>query len=171
MAITAMALIAAGMAAQIAGVPARGIYTVAVCIESFPLRELNQAELIAGQIFRTAGVVLEWHRDLGPRVCPQGAVRISVLRKTEAHRLPGALACAVPGKGALIQVFYDRIEGIQLLKSSALLAHVLVHEITHVLQGFGWHSQTGVMKARWDALDYDKMAWKWLPFTTTDIEL
>jgi hypothetical protein len=27
------------------------------------------------------------------------------------------------------------------------------------------------MKARWDALDYDKMAWKWLPFTTTDIEL
>ena len=35
-----------------------------------------------------------------------------------------------------------------------VLANVLVHEITHILQGPCWHSDTGVMKARWTHTDY-----------------
>jgi hypothetical protein len=31
----------------------------------------------------------------------------------------------------------------------------LVHEISHVLQGTNRHSETGVMKARWNQEDYD----------------
>jgi len=171
MAIIEMVLIVTGIAAHTADLEERGTYRVAVCIGSSPIHELNQAELIADRMFRTAGVMLVWHRSLDPRVCPMGAVRISVVQETEPHTLPGALAYSVAGEGGLIRVFYDRIARIQSLKPSALLAHVLVHEITHVLQGVNRHSHTGVMKARWEALDMEGMVRKWLPFTTTDVKL
>ncbi len=52
-----------------------------------------------------------------------------------------------------------------------LLAHELVHEITHILQCLDRHSETGVMKARWTADDYCEMRWKPLTFTPEDIQL
>ena len=39
-----------------------------------------------------------------------------------------------------------------------LLAHVLVHEITHVLEGVDRHTGQGVMKARWTEDDLALMA-------------
>ena len=52
-----------------------------------------------------------------------------------------------------------------------LLAHVLVHEMTHILQGVSRHSETGVMKAHWDESDFGQMRIKALPFTEADIHL
>jgi len=52
-----------------------------------------------------------------------------------------------------------------------ILAHVMTHEITHVLQGIERHSATGVMKARWDAKDFLNMTFSPLPFTVDDIDL
>jgi hypothetical protein len=52
-----------------------------------------------------------------------------------------------------------------------ILAHVLTHEITHVLQEIDRHSATGVMKARWDAKDFLDMTFSPLPFTSNDIDL
>src|SRR5215469_17099182 len=47
-----------------------------------------------------------------------------------------------------------------------------VHEITHLLQGTDWHSDTGVMKARWDGRDFWKMSrMEQLPFTEMDLIL
>jgi hypothetical protein len=54
---------------------------------------------------------------------------------------------------------------------SAVLAHVLVHELTHILQGFPRHSEGGVMKAHWDSGDFAQMTWKPLPFTEVDVDL
>jgi hypothetical protein len=54
---------------------------------------------------------------------------------------------------------------------SALLAHVMAHEITHLLEGFAGHSETGVMKARWDAGDLRRMAVKPLLFDVEDVYL
>jgi hypothetical protein len=51
------------------------------------------------------------------------------------------------------------------------LAHVLAHEITHILQGVSRHSESGVMKATWDQRDFEKMAWKPLTFTERDVML
>ena len=51
------------------------------------------------------------------------------------------------------------------------LAHVLVHEITHILQASDRHSDSGVMKARWIAQDYEAMARKPLRFTSEDLDL
>jgi hypothetical protein len=54
---------------------------------------------------------------------------------------------------------------------SALLAHVLAHEITHVLQGGDRHSETGIMQAHWTAKEIGRMASNPLSFTPEDIEL
>ena len=67
-------------------------------------------------------------------------------------------------------VFYDRLH-TPSVGLPTLLAHVLVHEITHILQGMDRHSETGVMKARWDEGDFDRMRIKALPFTELDIHL
>jgi hypothetical protein len=52
-----------------------------------------------------------------------------------------------------------------------LLAHVLVHEITHILQGISRHSPTGIMKGQWDYDDYFEMSRRPLPFAQKDIDL
>lgn len=52
-----------------------------------------------------------------------------------------------------------------------VLAHVLVHEITHILEGIDRHSESGVMKAQWTVEDYRAMADKPLPFAAIDVDL
>ena len=39
----------------------------------------------------------------------------------------------------------------------ALLAHVLAHEIGHILLGTDSHAKTDILKARWTSGDYDEM--------------
>jgi hypothetical protein len=87
----------------------------------------------------------------------------------------GALAEAYPfALEHNISIRYDRVHnsaGISRDLEPILLAHVLVHEITHVLQCVDRHSETGVMKARWTTDDYYEMRWKPLEFTSEDVEL
>ena len=52
-----------------------------------------------------------------------------------------------------------------------LLAHVLVHELTHLLEGVPRHSASGIMKAHWDENDYSRMLLAPLPFAAEDIEM
>jgi hypothetical protein len=54
---------------------------------------------------------------------------------------------------------------------SFVLAHVLVHEITHILQGFIGHSDTGIMKATWDEYDYMRMEREAMSLTDNDVRL
>jgi hypothetical protein len=70
-----------------------------------------------------------------------------------------------------IKVFYDRVRTtVHSQTVPALLAHVFVHEIAHVLQGFSRHSDEGIMKAHWDANDYHLMQSKPLAFTQKDLD-
>jgi hypothetical protein len=83
---------------------------------------------------------------------------------------PGALAAARPFEGTHIRVFYDRVQSATLpARIPTLLAHVLVHEITHIVQGTDQHSRVGVMKARWEPEDYSQMARSLLDFTEEDL--
>jgi hypothetical protein len=50
------------------------------------------------------------------------------------------------------------------------LAHVMVHEIGHVLEQMQRHSENGVMKARWSAADIKRMERDPLPFAPEDVE-
>jgi hypothetical protein len=104
--------------------------------------------------------------------CPVEGIRISVSDDRLAHRLPNAFAYALPYEGTHIVVFYDRVQHVSTPSGRpSLLAHVLVHEITHILQGMPRHSGEGIMKANWDARDYSAMTWKPLVFTSEDIDL
>jgi hypothetical protein len=166
MEITAMTLIVAAWSGTL---PAPTIRTVRVCIDGGFNGE-GEAKQIASQMFLAAGVKLEWHRGLDHRACPAGAIQISVTNRTNPNLLPNALAYALPFEGTHIRVFYDRIqERARVFTVPRLLAHVLVHEITHILQGTSAHSDTGVMKARWNGFDFSDMARNPLPFTDHDI--
>jgi hypothetical protein len=78
---------------------------------------------------------------------------------------PGALAYAEAYAGQLegvhVRVFFDRIEKSGTSKLVPyLLGHVLVHEITHILENSDHHSEEGVMKRRWTANDLYEMSYR-----------
>ena len=72
-----------------------------------------------------------------------------------------------------ITVMYNRVQFVtdKPTRQQAILAHVLAHEIGHVLQRTNQHAQTGVMKAHWNGQDYDAMEKKPLEFTPDDVDL
>jgi hypothetical protein len=137
---------------------------------------LGNAETIAARIFATAGVALEW-RGIGSAACRNSdGVRTVVLDfqiDTAPSDHPGALAYALPYEGSHMVVLFDRLGRSAGGPGpvSTLLAHVMAHEITHLLEGVARHSRTGVMKAHWDRDDLMQMAYEPLPFALEDIEL
>ena len=145
---------------------------VTVCVSDVTLAnevdEVIQARATASEMFAAIGVKLDW------RICPksggQGTIVIS-LKMGTANRKPGELAHTSPKEGTHIVIFYDGVRKIRPNKFSKVLAHVMVHEVTHILQGICRHSASGVMKARWDEYDFRQMAWTPLPFTDVDIDL
>jgi hypothetical protein len=135
---------------------------------------LHLAEGIADAMFATAGVRIEWRGHSPEGGAPRGgALAIGLASNTPEHLLPGALAFARVYEGVHIDVFCDRLDRLAPGSKMAvpLLAHVLVHEITHMLQGIDRHSDSGVMKSCWTASDYAEMMSTPLRFTPQDIQL
>ena len=136
-----------------------------------------QAKALATRMFAEIGVQIEWQAGRPTETASPG---LTIEVRLAGIALPGygpeALACAYPysNETKAITVFHDRVrreaEGWPPLER-ALLAHVLVHEITHVLERIDRHSDTGVMKAHWTREDYHKMVVNHLPFAPDDVEL
>jgi hypothetical protein len=143
-----------------------------VCIEGGNHAGVADARSRASSLFLSAGVKLEWHSDLN--FCQgQGdqAIVVSLLTNIPKTFHPDALAYAYPYEGVHIQVFYDRIALADPELLPYLLAHVIVHEISHILQGIDRHSDSGIMKALWNPYDYTLMKRGQLRFTELDIEI
>jgi hypothetical protein len=141
--------------------------------DAAPSPVLQLAEARAAGMFSSCRIRIEWHGQIpdGGQV-RVGAIAIRLAPQTPAGFLPRALAFTRPFEGVHITVFWDRIQQATRSASPAVvLAHVMVHEITHILQGVDRHSGSGVMKARWTDKDYAAMAWKSLSFTPEDILL
>jgi hypothetical protein len=135
---------------------------------------LGQAKEKAAKAFAEVGVRIEWRggRRSGAQVEREPVIAVSLAQQTPAAYFPDVLAFAQVYEGVHITVFWDRIERrSRFAPPAAVLAHVLVHEITHILQGIDRHSETGVMKSPWTIDDYRAMASKPLPFTPLDVEL
>jgi hypothetical protein len=131
----------------------------------------HSAEVLAARMFAKIGVQIEW-RAANSCAGIDNALAVTFSDDTPANRLPGALAYALPYEGTHVVVFYDRITGqVKDAVVPILLAHVLVHEITHILQGVSRHSASGVMKARFSEADHFEMKRKGLCFTKEDIDL
>jgi hypothetical protein len=132
------------------------------------LMEAYQAREIATQMFADIEVQVEWRTKM--HSCPtSGAIVMKLTEDTPVRYHPGAFAFSLPYEGIHIQVFYDRVrKAAKPPMVSCLLAHVLAHEITHVLEGIDRHSEIGVMKAHWSRDDTLQMAWKPLAFAEED---
>ena len=171
MKIAAMIMIAglAGTLAQARKTETPARTTVTVCMNATGDPYVPRAKTIASIIFARAGVVLNWRNQ---RSCPSEAIRISLGAPIPPDSSPTALAVALPYEGVHIQVFYSRVLGMFAeQRAPFILAHVLVHEITHILQGFIGHSKRGIMRANWDENDYMLMDQKAMALTQEDVEL
>jgi hypothetical protein len=144
---------------------------VTVCSENVLMQgpSVGAAYATAAGMFARIGVKLEWR---GRSRCPSGALHISLSMRTPESLRPGALAYAFPYERMHIVVYFDRVKSAVESDRSAtiLLAHVFVHEITHILQGDERHSASGVMKAKWDNDDFRSMFARPLPFTSEDVD-
>jgi hypothetical protein len=134
-----------------------------------PCTVLMPTEALAGKMFAEIGILLEWRNGKPPGEFSQRLILIEFTTGTPESLKPGALAFARPYEGSHITVFYDRVVAMHYPRS--LLAHVLVHEITHLLQGIDRHSDTGVMKANWTKKEYDVMRMGTLRFAPEDVDL
>lgn len=120
-------------------------------------------------IFATIGVKVEWRSSYK---CPTDALRISLKESTPENFHPGALAYAQPYDRTNIVVFLDRIvEARSREQRGTVLAYVMAHEITHILQGVCRHSDSGLMKAHWTAVDFQAMSLGRLIFAAQDVDL
>ena len=150
--------------------------TIVICMDSGPGTGFpaTRAESIASHMFSAIGVHLDWHHGShGCKLPVEGTIHISMSSGRPPDVFPGALAAAwLNDETHHIEVFYDRVLAIgEASFVPTLLAHVLVHEITHVIEGLNRHSENGVMKARWDETDYHSMAYEPLGFASEDIAL
>lgn len=124
----------------------------------------RSAQAIATSVFQKAGITVKWRRA-------PGALHIELAARTPEERLPGALAVSYPyAREKRITIFLDRIRVLArgTDRESALLAYVLVHEMTHVIQRVDRHSDSGVMKAHWNAEDHAAIYERRLGFADED---
>ncbi len=149
---------------------------VVACLEESGgiLADVPKARMIAIEVFQSAGVNLEMLTGL--RSCEgqrDQAILVSVSMNTPSDLPPGVLARALLFEGLHIRVFYDRIvsEAHDRQLRPYLLAYVIVHEITHILEGVDRHSDSGIMKAHWGSDEYALMRSGQLRFAEEDIEL
>lgn len=75
--------------------------------------------------------------------------------------------------GVNARVFDDQVQNAAILRNGSyteILAHVMAHEIGHVLLRTNEHSRDGLMAAVWTKLDYDSIAKGHLIFTHDQAE-
>jgi hypothetical protein len=148
------------------------VYVQGLPVGSAPVQ--SRAQVLANEIFAGVGVNIDWRGGQPPRRRSQreSAIVVEIVTDTPRELKPGALAFARPYEGVHITLFYDRVRAAtEPDLTPNVLAHVLVHEITHTLQGTCRHSDTGIMKARWNHQDFMEMRMKPLSFTNEDIQL
>ncbi len=145
--------------------------TVTVCLNLTGQHMTAQlARGTASRLLGSIGIKLEWQAD--KRRCAAGGIVIDVSIDTPAGQLPGALAFAKPYDRTHIVVFLDRVQfAITPNSVPVLLGYVMAHEIGHILQGVSQHSREGIMKQRWEAVDYQDMRRGVLKFSESDVSL
>ena len=171
-------LVATGVAAQ-----ARGSKPVDVMVymkgDNQPPASVDVgARATVTWMYARIGVRLVWRDgELGNTAASGGPVMIQVRFTMQAPIGVSreALARALPfvEGGVSITILYDRVRWVAQRSSreAPILAHVLAHEIGHVLQCADAHALVGVMKAHWTGEDYDSMQRKPLEFTSLDVDL
>jgi hypothetical protein len=144
--------------------------SIDVCMDNHAeVQVTTPARRLASEIFARAGVTVHW-RTGGHCPSSAGSIRITLTNEVPKGIAAGALAYALPYEGTHIVVFYDRVAA-QHIPPRTLLAYVMVHEITHMIQEVSRHSATGIMKAHWTPADFYEMITEKLDFAEVDVLL
>jgi hypothetical protein len=169
--ITMTAIVAATAFAEEAGPERERRVTVCIDPSDGGLMEVHAAEALASEVFRRIRVRVEWRER---HSCParENPIQVSLSYNTPERERPCALAYALlAGEGSHIVVFYDRVGKSAPNSVTFLLAYVLVHEVTHILEGITRHSKSGIMKAYWDHDDRFEIGLERLGFAPEDVDL
>jgi hypothetical protein len=134
----------------------------------FQDKKIASSMRTVSEIFAGIGMDLEWH-PLNPCSSFLQPIKISPGSDSFLHSAD-VLAYALPFEGEHIFLFYSRVGALgQSRAAGNLLAYVMAHEITHVLQGVKRHSNHGIMKAAWAPEDFKAMREGKLGFDPEDV--
>ena len=128
-----------------------------------PFAILAQAHATVERIYAGVGVKV--------KCCSAISMQFDTGVAPQVH--PAAMGYAVPyGKtGMHVHVFLNRVLSTESRRlTGALLGHVIAHELGHVLESSSRHADKGVMKARWDNVDFDQMLIRPLPISAGEVE-
>ena len=133
---------------------------------------LLQAQEGVSEIFAAAGVRVrvEDVRKDPSKECGTEALCIEaeIRDVPEGYRgTPLGIARPFAHEGVQVEIFYPHVELVTSkhpLFAGRILAHILVHEITHVLTRVSEHSREGMLKAKWTESDFRAMGMENLPF-------
>jgi hypothetical protein len=144
---------------------------LAVCLQvgtPDPHSIIPRAQALATRIFAGIAIPVNWRACKPAGESSQTPIVVQLVTRTPVGFKSGALGSAVPYRRH-ITIFFDRIETME--DPWTVLGHVMVHEITHIVQGVSRHSHTGLMKPHWNSHDLVQMRYKPLPFTREDLLL
>ena len=125
---------------------------------------LSQAEKESTRIFRIAGLQTKWVECSTAEVVgtecngllQAGDVVLQIVHETRKLKgdVFGAAFLGQDGTGQYTNVFYDRVNELnrdRKVPPAEVLAHVMAHEIGHLLLGLNSHSMSGIMRGYWDS--------------------
>lgn len=151
-----------------------------------PEQVLAKAEREATRIFRQAEVKLVWiacspsrRQGASDPACvnrmggSQLAVRIVPWSSTSGGAAFGVAFLSPEGHGAYSDVFYGSVEKLHEdwhIDIATLLAHVIAHEVGHLLLGEHAHAELGIMRPKWHGEELRSIAMGGLLFTPSQIE-
>jgi len=132
---------------------------------------LAQARATAERIYSGSGVNLKWS---GPAKIE---IRMQFDYDLPANVHAGSLGYSQPfaQTGTRIHILMNHLPGVVIGKGDpdwykgAVLGHAMAHELAHVL--YVEHSDSGVMKARWDERDLAEMKTRPLAFSAEEAEI
>jgi hypothetical protein len=172
-------LVLAGLNVQSAQDSRPSDVTIYVNGDDFPPIRIDfGARATVTRMYARIGIRLAWRHDAPGKGTVHGSpvpIQMRFGSKSPENVSREALAFARPFADGVngITVIYERIRtatgGSPRVQS--ILAHVLAHEIAHVLMGTDGHAETGIMKAHWNGTDYAAMKRKPLEFTPDDVDM
>jgi hypothetical protein len=122
---------------------------------------LTEAEQLAAEVYRKAGVRAVWTDGAAATAQPDGAFHVNVVllskdmvvKKSQSDGIPEQVLGRAARPTRRAYIFYDRVAYHAKLTGSGvpvLLGAVIAHEVGHlVLPGYS-HSHSGIMRASWE---------------------
>ena len=153
-----------------------------------PLKDLVQASLVAGQIFREAGIEIRWlscalsfEEARTNRACEEATGRhdFDVVVSTASITRLGIATDASLGftfplvRGSQAVVLWERSKKMAEgsgVPAGLILGHAIAHELGHLLLHSMEHSRTGIMCSRWGKEELLRAESGRLLFTTGQAE-